>query len=137
MSGLAFFDSNVLVYADDERSPEKQARAKALFARHFDNDTAVFSVQVLQEYYAVATRKLAVSPEIAQRKVELFASGRIVRFSGDDVVSAIRLQRALQLSIWDALIVHAAQSARASVLYSEDLQSGAVLAGVPVVNPFV
>src|SRR5271157_5942446 len=103
MSGLAFFDSNVLVYADDERSPEKQARAKALFARHFDNDTAVFSVQVLQEYYAVATRRLAVSPEIAQRKVELFASGRIVRFSGDDVVSAIRLQRALRLSIWDAL----------------------------------
>jgi predicted nucleic acid-binding protein len=34
------------------------------------------------------------------------------------------------------LIVQAARLARASVLHSEDLQHGAVLGGVPVVNPF-
>src|ERR1022692_2401549 len=40
-------------------------------------------------------------------------------------------------SFWDALIVHAARSAGAVVLYTEDLQPGAVLGGVRVVNPFL
>jgi len=34
------------------------------------------------------------------------------------------------------MIVHAARSANASVIYSEDLSHGAYLAGVPVRNPF-
>jgi predicted nucleic acid-binding protein len=35
------------------------------------------------------------------------------------------------------MIVHAARLSGASVLYSEDLQHGSVLGGVPVVNPFL
>jgi predicted nucleic acid-binding protein len=35
------------------------------------------------------------------------------------------------------LIVQAARSAGAAVLYSEDLQPGAVIGGVRVVNPFL
>jgi predicted nucleic acid-binding protein len=136
MSGLAFFDSNILLYTDDDRSPIKQTTAQTLFARHFSSDTAVLSVQVLQEYYSVATRKLGVSSHVAQRKVEVFAAGRVVRLEGRDVVAAIELHRRFQLSFWDALIVHAASCAGASVLYTEDLQPGAVLANVLVVNPF-
>ena len=34
MSGLAFFDTNVLVYADDADSPAKQKRAVSLLADH-------------------------------------------------------------------------------------------------------
>jgi len=58
MNGLAFFDTNVLVYADDASSPEKRERAIALFAEHLRRGTAVVSLQVLQEYFAAATRKL-------------------------------------------------------------------------------
>jgi predicted nucleic acid-binding protein len=43
----------------------------------------------------------------------------------------------LQVSLWDALIVHAARSGGAVLVYSEDLQPGAILGGVRVVNPFV
>jgi predicted nucleic acid-binding protein len=137
MNGLAFFDANVLVYADDTSSPKKQDRAIALFAQHLRCGTAVVSLQVLQEYFVAATRKLGVAPEMAQRKVEILARGRVVRFEASDVIEAIELHRLTQVSLWDALIVHAARSAGATVLYSEDLQPGAVLAGVRVVNPFV
>ena len=136
MSGLAFFDTNVLMYADDISSPVKQNRAIELFADHIRRGTAVVSLQVLQEYFAAATRKLGLAPEIAQRKVEILARARVVRFEAEDVIAAIEFHRLTRISFWDALIVHAARSAGAEMLYSEDFQTGVVLGGVRVVNPF-
>jgi predicted nucleic acid-binding protein len=136
MNGLAFFDTSVLVYADDASSPEKQNRAIALFAEHLGRGKAVVSLQVLQEYFVAATRKLGVAPELAQRKVELAATALVVRFEPADVIAAIELHRLTRISFWDALIVHAARSAGVQVLYSEDLQPGSVVGGVRVVNPF-
>jgi predicted nucleic acid-binding protein len=136
MSGLAFFDTNVLIYADDRSSPEKQNRAIALFAEHVRRGTAVVSLQVLQEYFVAATRKLGLAPEVAQRKVEILAHGRVVRFEAKDVIAAIELHRLTRISFWDALIVQAARSAGVETLYTEDLQPEAVLGGVRVVNPF-
>jgi predicted nucleic acid-binding protein len=74
---------------------------------------------------------------MAQRKVEILARGRVVRFEASDVIAAIELHRLTQISFWDALIVHAARSAGVAVLYTEDLHAGVVLGGVRVVNPFV
>jgi predicted nucleic acid-binding protein len=136
MNGLAFFDTNVLVYADDASAPKKQSRSIKLFAEHLGSGTAVLSLQVLQEYYAVVTRKLGVLPELAQRKVQTLARSRVVRFEAADVIAAIELHRFTQLPFWDALIAHAARSAGAAVLYSEDFQAGPLVAGVRVVNPF-
>jgi predicted nucleic acid-binding protein len=136
MNGLVFFDTNILVYSDDTASPEKQSRAIDLIAGHQRRGTAIVSLQVLQEYYAAVTRKLAMDAELAQRKVQLLARGHIVRIDEDDVIAAIELNRLTRISFWDALIVQAARRAGAAVLYSEDLQHGSVLGGVPVVNPF-
>ena len=137
MSGIAFFDTNILVYTDDDRSPEKQQRATVLLEDYWRRRAAVISLQVLQEYYATITRKFGVDAEHAQRKVELLAHGNVVRFEARDVIAAIELHRLTRISFWDAMIVHAARLAGASVLYTEDLQHGAVLGGVPVANPFL
>ena len=85
MNGLALFDTNILVYADDASAPDKQTRAISLFAEHQRRGAAVISLQVLQEYFAAATRKLGLDPEFAQRKVELLARARVVRFQERDV----------------------------------------------------
>ena len=45
------------------------------------------------------------------------------------MIAAIELHRLTQISFWDALIVHAARSAGAAVLYTEDLQPGPSWAG--------
>jgi predicted nucleic acid-binding protein len=137
MNGLAFFDTNILIYADDSASPKKQAVAVNLIADHHRRGLSVVSLQVIQEYFAAATRKLGVDPELAQRKVEILARGKVVRFTERDVIGAIELHRLSRTSFWDALIIHAARLAGAAVLYSEDLQHGSSLAGVPVVNPFL
>jgi predicted nucleic acid-binding protein len=137
MMGSAFFDSNILVYTDDASAPEKQKGATELVTSYWRRGLSVISLQVIQEYFAAATRKLRVDPEIAQRKVEIFARGNVVRFETDDVVRGIELHRLLRISFWDALTVHAARLPGAAVLYSADLQHGATIAGVRIVNPFI
>ncbi len=137
MNGLAFFDTNILIYADDASSPVKQDRAIRLLTDRQRLGLAVVSLQVMQEYFVTATRKLGVDAEIAQRKVEVLGHGRVVRFAESDVIAAIELHRLTRISFWDAMIVHAARIAGAEVLYTEDLQHGSTIGGVPLVNPFI
>jgi len=136
VSDLVFFDSNVLVYTDDTSAPKKRRRALDLLEQHQAQRTAVFSVQVLQEYFSVATRKLGVEASLAQRKVEVLARGLIVRLTEHDVIAAIELHRLRQIGFWDALIVHAARAANCRTLFSEDLLGGGQIGSLRVVNPF-
>lgn len=137
MNGPAFFDTNILIYTDDASVPHKQSRAIQLITDYQRRGLSVISLQVMQEYFSAVTKKLGVDPELAQRKIQLLAVGRVVRFEPNDVIAAIELHRLTRISFWDALIVHAARLAGAAVLYSEDLQHGAFLGGVSIVNPFL
>ena len=136
ITGLAFFDTNILVYTDDARTPRKQAAAIQLLGNHQEANTAVISTQVMQEYFVAATRKLGVPAEVAQRKLEILARGRVVRLEERDVIGAIEINRLTSVSFWDALILQAARAVGAIVIYSEDLQNGTCPAGVKIVNPF-
>lgn len=133
---LVFFDTNILVYTEDSSFPEKQRVASSLLDTHLTADTAVLSLQVLQEYFATVTRKLRVPAERAQRRVEIFACAKVIRFEIADLIAAMEFHRLTQISFWDAMIVHAARTGGASILYSEDLQHGAFIGGVRVLNPF-
>jgi len=136
MRGGSFLDSNILVYADDRSSPAKQRAAIALVAKVMRARSAVVSLQVLQEYFAIATRKLGVDAAVARAKVELFSAVTIATTEVDDVLAAIDLHRLHQLSFWDALIVRSAIKAGCGRIYTEDLQSGRRYDGVEIVNPF-
>lgn len=131
-----FLDTNIVAYADDLDAPAKQAVALALVERAFGESAGVISIQVLQEYFVTATRKLGVSREDARRKVELLSRLEWVRLDATDLLAAIDLQGHHGFSFWDALIIQAALVARCSILYSEDLQSGFRLGSLQIVNPF-
>jgi predicted nucleic acid-binding protein len=137
VTGRVFIDTNVLVYADDLDAGPKNALARTLVADALLQGTGVLSTQVLQEFFAVATRKLGVAAEVARRKVELLAHLEVVRIDVDAILAAIDLHRLHPLSFWDALILQAAASAGCSRLFSEDLQHGRTLAGVRIENPFL
>ena len=93
MNARSFFDTNVLVYADDKASPAKQRRALDLVAEHRRAGTGVVSLQVLQEYFVTVTRKLNVDPRIARRKVELLAEFDVAAPEVADILAAIDLHR--------------------------------------------
>ena len=136
MLDRSFLDSNVLIYTDDGSSPAKQAAALDLVARCRRRREGVVSLQVLQEYFVVSTRKLGVDAAVARRKVELFSQLSLVATDVDDLLGAIDLHRLHQFSFWDALVIRSALQAGCSRLYSEDLQHGRRIDGVEIVNPF-
>ena len=136
MSARSFFDTNVLVYADDKAAPVKQRRALDLIAEHRRAGTGVVSLQVLHEYFVTVTRKLHVDARIARRKVELLAEFDVAAPEVADILAAIDLHRLHGFSFWDALVLRSAKQAGCRVLFSEDLQDGRELDGVLVVNPF-
>lgn len=137
MSARSFFDTNVLVYADDKAAPAKQRRALDLLAEHRRAGTGVVSLQVLQEYFVTVTRKLHVDVRIARRKVELLAEFDVAAPEVADILAAIDLHRIHGFSFWDALVVRSAKQAGCRVLYSEDLQDARELDEVRFVNPFL
>jgi predicted nucleic acid-binding protein len=136
MNARSFFDTNVLLYADDESAPEKQRRSRDLVAEHRRTWTGVVSLQVLQEYFVNVTRKLNVDPRIARRKVELLAEFDVAAPEVADILAAIDLHRLHGFSFWDALVLRSAKQSGCRVLLSEDFQEGREIDGVQIVNPF-
>jgi predicted nucleic acid-binding protein len=134
---LTFFDTNVLFYADDVRSPAKQRVADRLIRTHRENKSGVTSLQVLQEYFVNVCRKLKLDPAIARRKVEIFSRFHLVEPAVFDVLAAIDLHRLHQVSYWEALVIQCARKSGCRVVLSEDLQHGQVFDGVRIVNPFL
>lgn len=53
----------------------------------------------------------------------------------ESVIEALEIEVCYNISFWGALIVHAAESSVAAVLYSEDLPPGHHDGSVEVVNP--
>jgi len=136
MTARSFFDTNVLVYADDKAAPAKQRRALDLVAEHRRARTGVVSMQVLQEYFVTVTRKLRLDVAIARRKVELLAEFDVATPEVTDILAAIDLHRLHGFSLWDALVVRAAKQAGCGVLFSEDMQDEREIDGLQIVNPF-
>jgi predicted nucleic acid-binding protein len=136
MGVRSFLDTNLLVYTDDKAAPAKRRRAIELVAEHRRAGTGVVSLQVLQEYFVAATRKLQVDAVTARRKVELLSEFDVAVPDLADVLAAIDLHRLHGFSFWDALVLRAAKQSGCSVLLSEDLQDQRVVDGVRIVNPF-
>jgi predicted nucleic acid-binding protein len=137
MAGRSFFDTNILVYADDKAAPAKQRRAIELVAEHRLAGSGVVSLQVLQEYFVTVTRKLHLDARIARRKVELLAEFDVVVPEIADVLAAIDFHRLHTISFWDALILRSAKQAGCRVLLSEDMQSAREIDGIRIENPFL
>ncbi len=136
MTVRSFFDTNILIYTDDKSVLSKQRRALALLAEHRRAGTGVVSLQVLQEYFVAATRKLHIDAQTARRKVELLAEFDVVHPELADILAAIDLHRLHQLSFWDALVVRTAKQGGCSVLLSENMQNMREIEGLRIINPF-
>ena len=128
----AFFDTNILVYA--QQAGEKGERSRALFA-----DGGKLSVQVLNEFAAVARRKQNRAwSEIAEAIADvLVLLDPPLALSLDMHIAARSLAESHHLSFYDALIVAAAIEAGCDTLYTEDMQHGRTIGGLMIRNPFI
>ncbi len=136
MSVPVFVDTNILLYADDRANPAKRERAQDLISEVVRERSGRVSLQVLQEYFAAATRKLQMEANAARRRIEIYARLDVVKLEPIDLLSAIDLHRLHRFSIWDTLILRAAIISGCRRLYTEDLQAGFRIEKLEVVNPF-
>jgi len=131
-----FVDTNILVYAHDGGAGQKYDRSVQLLTRLFEDRAGALSVQVVAEFYAAATRKLAMTSQEAEEILADLGGWIIHRLGHADLVRAARLQRRYRIAWWDALIVTSAIELGCQVLWSEDLGDGQKYGTVTVRNPF-
>jgi predicted nucleic acid-binding protein len=139
MSDVVFVDTNILIYAHDADAGPKRLRAEAILRELWDSGNGRLSVQVLQEFYVNATRKLStpVAQMSAREVVSSYGSWIREPITADTVTRAIDVAALAQISFWDALIVASAEQAQATQILGEDLNAGQLIAGIKIVNPLL
>jgi predicted nucleic acid-binding protein len=128
----AFFDTNVLVYAQQVDGKADRARAQLATG-------GKLSVQVLNEFAAVSRRKQKRDwREIAEAISDVLALvDPPLALTLELHATARALAEDHHLSFHDALIVAAAIEAGCDTLFTEDMQHGRSFGGLFIVNPFL
>ncbi len=137
-TGRAFVDSNVLVYVFDADAVPKQTRARNLVIDHLGSETLALSTQVLLEFFWTVTRKpeIPLPSPVASGFARQLLAAHVVVPSADLVLAAMDRCGTGALSVWDALILEAAEWCGADVLYTEDKRLLQASAGLEIVDPF-
>jgi predicted nucleic acid-binding protein len=126
-----FFDTSVLVYALVWDAPLAE-RSLALLA-----DGGIVSVQVLNEYASTLRRKFSASwPQTVKASERMRELCVVVPLSEDTHVRGLALAKRYGFSVYDGMIVAAAQLAGCTTLYTEDMHDGLVIDGLAIRNPY-
>ena len=127
-----FFDTKVLLYL------LSSDQSKADRAEQELGGGGVISVQVLNEFASVATRKLGMSiSEVREVLAAVRAACTIVTLGEETHDVGLQIVENFRLSIYDAMIVAAALLAECKTLLSEDMLHGLKIEGkLEVRNPF-
>jgi len=132
-SDSVFFDTTILIYAVSDANP------RAAVAEDLLSAGGHISVQVLNEFAAVARRKLNMSwDEITEALGTIRALCETPAPLTVEVhESALKLAALYRYHIYDALILAAALESGCNTLYSEDMQDGQQIGLLTIRNPFV
>jgi predicted nucleic acid-binding protein len=137
MSGRAFFDTTILIYSISSGEPRAGVAEKLLA------EGGWISVQVLNEFVAVARRKLNMS--WGETREALLAIRALCEppttLSVETHEAALEIAARYGYSIYDALILTAAMEADCDTLYTEDMQNDQVIdlprGSLTIRNPFL
>lgn len=127
-----FFDTNVLLYLLSGDSRKADAAEAALAGG------GILSVQVLNEFASVATRKLGLTlAEVREVLGAVRAACTVVPLTLAMHERGLGLSGRWGFSLYDAMIVAAALESDCTQLLSEDLQHGQIIdKRLQILNPF-
>lgn len=139
MSDKFFVDTNILVYAHDRSAGVKHQRAQMLLEQLWNSGQGVLSTQVLQELCVNLRRKVRAPLPVEEVRslIRDYATWEVVSNTPESILQALDIEARYRTSFWDALILQAAESAGASILYSEDLATAQHYGSIQIVNPLI
>lgn len=134
-----FIDTNILVYGHDVDAGRKHHIAQSVLMDLWKHCNGIISLQVLQEFYVTMTRKVLhpLSPKEVRDIIRNYFSWHIEANDSGSILTASQMEETYKISFWDALIVTAASKADAARILTEALQSGQVIEGIQIENPFL
>jgi predicted nucleic acid-binding protein len=138
MTAMRFVDTNILLYRISSHLAE--AEKQAIAARILEAEDLHLSVQVLQEFYAQATRSSRPDALLHEEAVALIGSWKRFPIQESTVAlldAALIARDRWRLSYWDAAIIEAARLCGCETVLSEDLNHGQNFEGITVTNPFL
>ena len=140
MKSSSFIDTNIWVYAflDNERDHSKQTKIVASLERISGKGPIVSSVQVVNEFHWILTRKYGIDEATIKSKVTkgIASLAPIAPIDYTIYQNSFRLRGKYTFSFWDSLIVASALENKCALLYSEDMQHGLVVENkLKILNP--
>lgn len=138
MSGNVFLDTNILIYAHDLDAGNKHHIAQKVVKDLWEKRSGVLSTQVLQEFYINVTKKILnpILPLEAREIIRSYICWEIKENHPMSVIRASEIEEKYHISFWDALVVVAAYEAKVDKILTEDLNSGQIIEGILIENPF-
>ena len=134
-----FVDTNVLLYSEDTADRTKQSRAIEWLEALWVLRCGRVSNQVLNEFYANATKKLKPAMPAGDARAEVRRYQRWQPWVLDQatVETAWAVESRFGFGYWDSLIVAAAKAQGCRYLLTEDLQHEQTIDGMQIINPFL
>jgi len=81
-------------------------------------------------------RKLKLSPAHIRAQLDLYEQFEVVQVTPLIIRASIDLHQTRSVAFYDAMILSSAHIAGCDVLLSEDMNTGEVIYGLQIVNPF-
>ncbi len=136
MSANITLDTNILVYAFEDREPFKQSVSLDILAIAASTGYRL-ALQTIGEFYVATTRRRILTPADAAREVEKLVKSfdTFLPSSGAYALAAQEAARG-RYSYWDAVLLISANDAGCDIILSEDMADGARLGTITVRNPF-
>jgi predicted nucleic acid-binding protein len=137
MIARVFVDTNILVYARDQRQHDKRKQARQWLKILADRRQLLTNLQVLNEF----TRWLLLNErsralEALRNEVGLLASYGAAPLSAAEMDNAWDVREALGYQWFDCLLIASAANAGCSHFLSEDMSHGERYGSLTIINPF-
>jgi predicted nucleic acid-binding protein len=137
MNDRVFVDTNVFIYARDDRFPEKQGRALDWLREITRRGIGVISPQIIGEIHSVASKGRLKGSEVESHlATEVIAPWCKGQTDLDLIQAAWTLRERTRFQWWDCVILASAISSGCRFLLSEDYQHDRTIDGVTIINPF-
>ena len=132
-----FFDTNVLVYAADNRDERKQRIARNLIKDALNGRlTGWISVQTLSEFINSSLKKLKLPQDKVDGFLDFFDNLPVLNPDRAIPRRGLEIKNRYDIQFYDAMMLAAAERAGATEFYTEDLNDGQLYGSIKAVNPF-
>jgi predicted nucleic acid-binding protein len=137
MPNGCFIDTNVLLYTKDPKIPSKRERAREWLSVLANENRAIISPQVLNEFAHNIIRKFPhVSHDELRQNIEAVRPWCVAPITDETTLHALAVYRRFRFSFYDCVLLATAMDFGCEIFLSEDLSHNQRLGRLRIVNPF-